>query len=122
MDQKIEKPAACATTLTGFEVSSLAASENSDSATPSSKRQAPATSQARWKEANQKAVWAHSCLAAAIRRGLVKRQPCKVCGDPKSDGHHPDYEKPAAVIWLCRLHHKRAHRRALHPKKQGGAK
>ena len=97
--------------------------QNSNGADPIKaprKRQAKDTSQARWKARNEWCVWAHSCLAAAIRRGLLKRQPCSVCGDPKADGHHPDYDKPAAVVWLCRLHHKRAHRRAL--KRKGGAK
>lgn len=87
-------------------------------------RQRPAkdTSQARWKARNQWAVWAHSCLAAAIRRGLVQRQPCSVCGTTDNvDGHHSSYDKPAAVIWLCRLHHVQTHRRALKPKRKGHA-
>lgn len=87
------------------------------------KRQAKDTSQARWKARNQWAVWAHTCLAAAIRRGLVKRQPCSVCGTTDNvDGHHFSYEKPADVTWLCRLHHVQTHRRALKPKRKGGAK
>jgi len=45
----------------------------------------------------------------AIRRGLIQRQPCAVCGDPKSEGHHNDYSKPLDVIWLCRKHHREIH-------------
>jgi hypothetical protein len=66
--------------------------------------------QARWQAANPKARWAHGCLQSALRRGLVERQPCAVCGDEKVDGHHPDYDRPMCVIWLCRKHHKATHR------------
>jgi hypothetical protein len=67
--------------------------------------------QAKWRERNPKAAWAHSCLQSALRRGLIERQPCAVCGSPDTDAHHPDYSKPADVMWLCRLHHKAEHRR-----------
>jgi hypothetical protein len=42
----------------------------------------------------------------AIKKGILKRQPCEVCRDPKSEGHHPDHSKPLEVIWLCRQHHR----------------
>jgi len=45
-------------------------------------------------------------LHNAIRKGTVERQPCEVCGDPKSEGHHFDYTKPLEVRWLCRKHHR----------------
>ena len=48
-------------------------------------------------------------LTAAIAKGRIKRQPCCVCGDPKSEGHHEDYTKPLDVIWLCAKHHSEAH-------------
>ena len=67
--------------------------------------------QAKWREKNPKAAWAHACLQSALRRGLIERQPCKVCGSRDTDAHHPDYARPADVVWLCRLHHKAEHRR-----------
>jgi ABC-type lipoprotein export system ATPase subunit len=42
----------------------------------------------------------------AIKKGILNRQPCAVCGDPKSEGHHFDYTKPLEVRWLCRKHHR----------------
>jgi hypothetical protein len=45
----------------------------------------------------------------AILRGIVARQPCEKCGDPKSEGHHTDYSKPLEVRWLCLPHHREAH-------------
>lgn len=67
--------------------------------------------QAKWREKNPQAVWAHRALRSAVKLGIVKQQPCEVCGDPDSEAHHPDYDRPAAVRWLCRRHHKAAHRR-----------
>ena len=48
----------------------------------------------------------------AIRRGELKRNPCEVCGDIRTDAHHDDYAKPLDVRWLCRIHHT-AHHSAL---------
>lgn len=44
----------------------------------------------------------------AIRDGKLKRQPCWVCGS-KAHAHHPDYDRPLDVVWLCPAHHKQAH-------------
>jgi len=40
-------------------------------------------------------------------------RPCEVCGEVKTDKHHPDYTQPLDVIWLCRLHHKEEHKKIL---------
>lgn len=45
-----------------------------------------------------------------IIAGKIKRMPCEVCGNEKSQGHHCDYSKPLEVIWLCYKHHKEWHR------------
>lgn len=71
-----------------------------------------ATRQGRYQSANPQKVWAWACLRSAIRRGLVKRQPCEVCGSEPADGHHEDYDRPADVRWLCRRHHRELHARA----------
>lgn len=67
------------------------------------------TRQARWQAANPKARWAHMALASAIKRGLIERQPCEECGAEPTDGHHHDYDRPIAVRWLCRRHHRQLH-------------
>lgn len=71
----------------------------------------PPSSQAKWNAAHPKAMWAHAALRSAIRKGLIARGPCEVCGSEHVDGHHDDYDKPMAVRWLCRLHHREVHRR-----------
>ena len=43
-----------------------------------------------------------------ITRGSMKRLPCEVCGEPKSESHHPDYSKPLDVVFLCKRHHRQA--------------
>lgn len=73
--------------------------------------------QAKWRDRNPKAAWAHSALRAAVKRGLVEPQPCEVCGAADAEAHHHDYDRPADVIWLCRVHHREEHRRL----RQGGA-
>jgi len=70
-----------------------------------------ASRQHHWRERNPKAVWAHKALASALRRGLIARGPCEICGSAEVDGHHDDYDRPMAVRWLCRRHHRAEHRR-----------
>ena len=52
-------------------------------------------------------------LNNAISQGLISRKPCVICGKQKSEGHHFDYKKPLAVIWLCSVHHKMLHHKKL---------
>ncbi|EYD75012.1 hypothetical protein Rumeso_03436 [Rubellimicrobium mesophilum DSM 19309] len=77
--------------------------------TPSALRTLKHRRQAAWRERNQLKVWAHKALASALRRGLLTRQPCEVCGDPNAEAHHPDHRNALDVQWLCRAHHKALH-------------
>lgn len=46
-----------------------------------------------------------------LRRRLMKKQPCEVCGSKTNlEAHHDDYSKPYDVRWLCRIHHNEHHR------------
>lgn len=58
-------------------------------------------------------IKARNLLQAAVRRGKIIPQPCKECGIKKVDGHHPDYKKPYEVVWLCRSHHSKLHRKPI---------
>lgn len=54
----------------------------------------------------------NNCVSYAnvyLRRGKIQRQPCATCGDPTSQMHHPDYDKPLLVVWLCRKCHLQLH-------------
>lgn len=46
-----------------------------------------------------------------IKRGLLIRQPCEVCGETKVQAHHDDYNKPYNVRWLCFIHHSEHHKK-----------
>lgn len=46
----------------------------------------------------------------AVRDGRLEKYPCWVCGCEDVEGHHPDYDSPLDVIWLCTKHHAEIHR------------
>ena len=41
----------------------------------------------------------------AIKRGVLGRKSCEVCGESNVQAHHNDYSKPLEVVWLCSKHH-----------------
>ena len=46
----------------------------------------------------------------AIKSGEITRKPCEVCGaTERVEMHHEDYSNPLDVVFLCSIHHKRAH-------------
>ena len=63
----------------------------------------------KYRENNPKKYKAHSMVGSAIKSGKLTPQPCSVCGAEKVHGHHPDYDKPLDVIWLCAEHHSEWH-------------
>lgn len=64
-------------------------------------------------ERRQAKLRARTITAQAIAQGILTRQPCEECGNPRSDAHHDDYSKPLRVRWLCRRDHQRWHRAAV---------
>lgn len=46
---------------------------------------------------------------SALKKGLLIRCPCEVCGSEKAQAHHPDYSQPLTIKWLCASHHKLEH-------------
>ena len=65
----------------------------------------------RWGEINPQKKKAIETLNNALRDGKLKKWPLcalpECCGKPQA--HHPDYDQPFAVVWLCSAHHKQAH-------------
>ena len=46
----------------------------------------------------------------ALRHGWLTRGPCRDCGTTeKIQAHHPDYDRPLDVVWLCPTHHLAEH-------------
>jgi len=58
----------------------------------------------------QKKIKVRDIFNNAVKRGDIIKEPCSICGDEKSEGHHNDYSKPLEVIWLCRKHHTDLHK------------
>lgn len=56
-------------------------------------------------EAHRKRQNARSYAKVYRRRGKLVQQPCRVCGDRRTEMHHPDHELPLVVVWLCRRCH-----------------
>jgi hypothetical protein len=64
-----------------------------------------------WREANPARYLAHLYIQHAKRLGVIRPQPCAICGATRVDAHHDDYAKPGEVVWLCRRHHTQLHAR-----------
>lgn len=62
---------------------------------------------------NQEKVKGRRAVATALRNGqLIIPAVCEVCGrERKLVGHHPDYNKPLEVMWLCSECHQIEHGR-----------
>ena len=46
-----------------------------------------------------------------LKNGLIERQPCAVCGKDNSQMHHPNYNEPLLIVWLCSDCHAALHRK-----------
>lgn len=82
-----------------------------------------AESASRWYYANKHKALAQRRLHRALARGaLVRPSACDRChrrGDVH--GHHPDYDKPLEVDWLCPKCHRAVHaEEAQHAQEQVG--
>ena len=106
MERKSRRPGEGA----GFDVP-LARGPSKPTPSPHKSQRDQATRQARWQAANPQAVWAWQCLRTALRRGLIQRLPCEVCGAEPTDAHHENYHEPMRVKFLCRKHHRALHMR-----------
>ena len=73
----------------------------------------------RYRHNNPAARLAHSRINRAIRDGKITRQPCEVCGNPRTHAHHDDYSKPLDVRWLCPKCHGIHHRKGQKQKRKG---
>jgi len=63
-----------------------------------------------YKKEHPEKVKARAKANDAVRCGKMVKKPCAVCGTTKRiEKHHPDYAKPLEVVFLCSVHHKRAH-------------
>jgi hypothetical protein len=65
--------------------------------------------QTEWKAQFPNRRKAQNILAGAVKTNKVFKLHCIVCGSEKVEAHHPDYDRPLDVIWMCPVHHKQTH-------------
>ena len=65
---------------------------------------------ARYKKKYPERIKAKDKVNTEKRAGRMKPGVCW-CGNTKTEAHHPDYNQPLEVIWLCKKHHKELHKR-----------
>lgn len=64
-----------------------------------------------WRKRNLMKARAHCKVARAIRKGILNKQCCEVCSNENVEAHHPNYNEPLNVVWLCKQHHAELHRK-----------
>lgn len=64
-----------------------------------------------YRQRNRKKLAAHNAISKGILRGKILPMTCIVCGK-KAEAHHPDYDAPLDVVWLCPDHHREVHKLA----------
>ena len=45
-----------------------------------------------------------------IRNGTIEKEPCAICGKEQVEAHHPDYNEPLLIVWLCKDCHREIHK------------
>ena len=63
---------------------------------------------AEWRKQFPERKSAHIKIYHALKKGILFKQPCFMCGE-NAEAHHPDYSRPLDVVWLCSSHHRQAH-------------
>jgi hypothetical protein len=63
----------------------------------------------KWKAQFPNRRKAQNLLSSAVKLQKIQKLPCIVCGVEKTEAHHPDYDRPLDVIWMCPPHHKQTH-------------
>jgi len=70
---------------------------------------AHARANANWSFKHPNRRKASHVVSNAVRDGSISKEPCIICGSTRVEGHHPDYDRPLDVVWLCVRHHKDVH-------------
>lgn len=65
----------------------------------------------KWKKLNPEKVTASNLVKIAIKFGKIKKPKiCSTCGkERRLNAHHPDYNFPLKIEWLCNSCHKKEH-------------
>jgi hypothetical protein len=58
-----------------------------------------------WRERNKNKLYAQRMVFTAVRNKSIKKSHCVICNDINVEAHHPNYNEPLVVMWLCKKHH-----------------
>ena len=72
----------------------------------------------KWDRENRFKKNAHLKTQRVLKKGILIKTACEVCGHDDVEGHHPDYSKPLQVMWLCSKHPADWHKRDREEKRQ----
>lgn len=56
-------------------------------------------------------VKSYSGLYFLLHNLYPNPEPCVICGEEGEHRHHPDYNKPLEIVWLCESCHHKLHKR-----------
>lgn len=59
---------------------------------------------------NKNKYLARHYVANALKKGLLEKKDCIMCGNNKVEAHHEDYFMPLEVMWMCRQCHVNHHK------------
>ena len=45
-----------------------------------------------------------------VRNGTIKRETCAICDKEQTQAHHPNYNEPLLIVWLCADCHRQIHK------------
>src|SRR3990167_8280290 len=54
-------------------------------------------------------ISSYSGLYLKLQKLYPNPEPCRDCGKMGKHRHHPDYNKPFEIVWLCSACHRREH-------------
>jgi hypothetical protein len=61
-------------------------------------------------ELQRKKANARAYVNVYLRRGVIQKMPCSICGAENAEKHHHDYDKPLEILWVCRSCHLKLHK------------
>ena len=64
-----------------------------------------------WAKEHKKETSAKMAFYRHRKREGMERGICSICEKPNAVAHHPDYDLPLDVVWLCPSHHRQEHLR-----------
>jgi hypothetical protein len=65
----------------------------------------------RMRKKHKKQRKCRSVFWGEFKKGTIEKLPCEKCGTKELvEAHHPNYNEPFNIMWLCCYHHKEWHR------------